>query len=179
MFPQVETERLRLRELTRKDAGQVFACFSKEQVIRYYGQEAMRNLEEAEALIDFFARSFQEGRGMRWGIERKGTSGIIGTIGLNALVRKHKRAEIGYELHPDYWGKGYASEAVSAVLAYGFQDLELTRIGAVVYLENESSNRLLRNHGFQREGILRNYMYQNVKAHDVYMYSMVRKDELL
>lgn len=175
MFPQLETERLRLRELTAEDASMVLSCFSNEDVIRFYGQEKMAEIEEAERVIDFFAQNFREGRGIRWGIERKETSSIIGTVGLNAWVPKHKRAEIGYELHPDYWGMGYASEAVSAILAYGFDDLELTRIGAVVFLENGSSNRLLKNLGFQREGILRRYIYQNKKANDVYMYSLVRE----
>ena len=176
MFPQLETERLRLRELTVNDAERVLACFSNELVIRYYGQDKMTRMEEAEDIIHFFTRNFHEKRGVRWGIERKGTNEVIGTIGLNALVMKHKRAEIGYELHPDYWGLGYASESLTAVLSYGFKQLELTRIGAVVFLENEASSRLLLNQGFQREGILRSYMYQDGKAHDAYIYSLINRN---
>ena len=100
---------------------------------------------------------------------------VIGAAELFHIDLINKSAEIGYVIHPDYWGMGYASEAVSAILAYGFDDLELTRIGAVVFLENGASNRLLKNLGFQREGILRRYIYQNKKANDVYMYSLVRE----
>ena len=173
MFPQLETERLRLRELTVNDAERVLACFTNELVIRYYGQDKMTRVEEAKDIIHFFTRNFHEKRGVRWGIERKETNELIGTIGLNALVMKHKRAEVGYELHPDYWGLGYASESLASVLSYGFKQLELTRIGAVVFLENEASSRLLLNQGFQREGILRSYMCQNGKPHDAYLYSLI------
>ena len=53
--------------------------------------------------------------------------------------------------------------------------MELTRIGAVVFIENEASNKLLTKIGFQKEGILRDYMYQNGVAHDTYVYSLLKK----
>ncbi len=174
MFPILETERLVLRELTKDDAEAIFACFSNEDVTRFYGQETLERVEQAEQMIEFFNKSYGEKRGIRWGIERKGTKGIIGTVGFNAWLPKHRRAEIGYEIHPDYWRKGYTAEAVSKVLSYGFMEMGLTRIGAVVFLENEASNRLLTKLGFQKEGVLRNYMYQNGKACDTNVYSLLK-----
>jgi ribosomal-protein-alanine N-acetyltransferase len=153
MFPILDTERLILREITKEDSKDVFSCFSNDDVTRYYGQESFRNIEQAENLVEMFSKNYNEKRGIRWGIEIKGSKGLIGTIGFNAWLPKHKRAEIGYEIHPDYWRKGYISEAVSRVLSYGFNDLELTRIGAVVYLDNEASNKLLTKIGFQKEGV--------------------------
>lgn len=173
MFPILETERLRLREITMKDADGIFACFSNKDVTRYYGQETLERIEEAEAFVDFFANSFKEKRGIRWGIEIKGTEGIIGTIGFNAWSPKHRRTEIGYEIHPNHWRKGYASEAVLKVIQYGFDELHLTRIGAVVFIDNEASNQLLYKLGFQKEGVLRNYMYQNGLAYDTNVYSLL------
>jgi ribosomal-protein-alanine N-acetyltransferase len=108
---------------------------------------------------------------MRWGIERLDTCELIGTVGFNLWNQKHKRAEIGYELHPQHWGQGYASEAAAAVMAYGFNNLQLIRIGAVVFLENQASQHVLEKLGFQKEGVLKNYMYQNGKAHDTFVYS--------
>lgn len=175
MFPILETERLLLREITQDDAEGIFAFFSNDNVTRYYGQDTLENMEQAKQFVDFFTKSYLEKRGIRWGIERKGTPGIIGTIGFNALSLKHKRAEIGYEIHPKQWRKGYTFEAVSKVLDYGFEKLGLTRIGAVVFIDNEASNQLLSKVGFQKEGILRDYMYQNGKAHDTYVYSILKK----
>jgi len=175
MFPTLETDRLILREMTKEDAEGIFACFSNEDVTRYYGQETLEKIEQAEKIVDSFSKSYSEKRGIRWGIERKGTKGIIGTIGFNAWLPKHKRAEIGYELHPNYWRNGYTLEAVLKVISYGFEKLDLTRIGAVVFIENKASNNLLEKVGFQKEGVLRDYMYQNGKAYDTYVYSLLRK----
>lgn len=175
MFPTLETDRLILRELTKEDAEGIFACFSNEAVTRFYGQETLQEIEEAEQFIEFFSKNYHEKRGIRWGIERKGVQGIIGTIGFNAWLPKHKRAEIGYEIHPKYWRQGYTSEAVSEVLSYGFGVMELTRIGAIVFLENEASNKLLQKLGFHQEGILKKYMYQNGMAHDTYIYSRLKE----
>ncbi|MDQ0225931.1 GNAT family N-acetyltransferase [Metabacillus niabensis] len=175
MFPRLETDRLILREMTKEDAEGIFACFSNEDVTRYYGQETLEKIEQAEKIVDFFSKSYSEKRGIRWGIERRGTKGIIGTIGFNAWLPKHKRAEIGYELHPDYWRNGYTLEAVLKVISYGFEKLDLTRIGAVVFIENKASNNLLEKVGFQKEGVLRDYMYQNGKAYDTFVYSLLRK----
>ncbi|KON67817.1 acetyltransferase [Peribacillus butanolivorans] len=177
MFPILETERLILREITKEDAEGIFACFSNENVTRYYGQETLESIEEAVKFVDFFSNNYNEKRGIRWGIEKKETKGIIGTIGFNAWLPKHKRAEIGYEIHPEQWGKGYASEAVSRVLTYGFDVMNLTRIGAVVFLNNEASNKLLTNIGFQKEGVLKKYMYQNGVAHDTYVYSFLKNNK--
>ncbi|MBR7794485.1 MAG: GNAT family N-acetyltransferase [Bacillota bacterium] len=175
MFPTLETDRLVLRELTNEDAEGIFACFSNDDLTRFYGQETLKSIEEAEKFVDFFSKNYSEKRGIRWGIERKGTNGIIGTIGFNAWSPKHKRAEIGYEIHPEQWRKGYISEAVSKVLSYGFDLMGLNRIGAVVFIENDASNKLLEKVGFQKEGVLRDYMYQGGKAYDTYVYSLLRK----
>src|SRR4030095_7094071 len=89
MFPVLETERLKLREITKDDAEGIFACFSNDNVTRYYGQETLQNIEQAEKFVDFFSNNYNEKRGIRWGIERKETKGIIGTIGLYLLTMKH------------------------------------------------------------------------------------------
>ncbi|CEG26163.1 GNAT family N-acetyltransferase [Bacillus sp. B-jedd] len=175
MFPQLETDRLLLREIRSDDAEALFACFSSEEVTRFYGMETMDGLLQAENLIELFSRRYEEKVGIRWGIERKGEAGLIGTIGFNSWNPKNKRAEIGYELHPEHWRKGYVSEALAKVLSYGFEALDLNRIGAVVFPENEASNRLLHKAGFEKEGLLREYMCQNGIAHDTNSYSILKK----
>lgn len=171
MFPILRTPRTTLREITEADADTIFDCFSQEEVIKYYGQEKFTTFQEALVLIDIFAENYRNQKGLRWGIERLDTGELIGTVGLNQWNQKHKRAEIGYELHPEHWGHGYASEAASAVMAYGFDTLQLVRIGAVVFLENMASQHVLEKLGFQQEGVLKNYMYQNGKAYDTLVYS--------
>lgn len=175
MFPIIETDRLLLREITSEDAGDVFRCFSNDHVTQHYGLASFTTVAQAQKLVASFSKNLQEKRGIRWGIERKEAKGLIGTIGFNAWSPLHKRAEIGYELHPDYWRKGYAKEAITEVLSFGFNNLALHRIGAIVFIDNEASNQLLMKLGFHKEGILKDYMYQQGKAHDTYVYAMFKK----
>ncbi|MCZ2259909.1 GNAT family N-acetyltransferase [Sporosarcina sp. G11-34] len=174
MFPTLETERLILREITKEDANAIFSSLANDEVTRYYGQDSLGNIEEAEKVIDLFAANYIEKRSIRWGIQRKGDQEVIGTIGFHAWFPKHKRAEIGYEIHPDYWRNGYTHEALLEIISYGFEKMDLTRIGAVVFTQNGASNNLLTKIGFQKEGILKDYMYQNGKPHDTYIYSFLK-----
>ncbi|GAB6421521.1 hypothetical protein bcgnr5372_23530 [Bacillus luti] len=124
-FPKLETERLLLRELTLLDAEAMFRYFSKESVIRYFGMDSFENIEQAKTTIQTFKNRYEEGSVFRWGIEKKGSGQLIGTCGFHLINNHHKRAEIGYELDDIYWGQGYATEALQAILTYGFQSLQL------------------------------------------------------
>ncbi|MCH4569755.1 GNAT family N-acetyltransferase [Bacillus sp. ES1-5] len=175
-FPKLETERLQLRELTLLDAETMFRYFSKESVIRYFGMDSFENIEQAKTTIQTFKTRYEEGSVFRWGIEKKGTGQLIGTCGFHLINKHHKRAEIGYELDDTYWGQGYATEALQAILGYGFETLQLIRIAAVVYVENKASQKLLSKAGFQEEGLLRKHMIQNGVAHDTILYSLLKEE---
>ncbi|MDX8366560.1 GNAT family protein [Cytobacillus sp. IB215665] len=173
MFPKLETERLMLRELIENDAQDILNCFSNEDVLRHYGQQPLTSIGQVKNIIKNFSINYKEKRGIKWGIEIKGTERIIGTIGFHDWSSEHKRADIAYALFPERWGNGYATEAITNVLSYGFNELELTRIGAVVFIDNKPSNKLLAKLGFEKEGILRNYMYQNNIPYDTNVYSLL------
>ena len=165
------TKRLHLREITPEDAPAIFSYFSNHEVTKYYGMEPLTTIEQAEHLVSHFSTIYAQNKGMRWAIELKEQSGLIGTIGINLLSISHKRAEVGYELHPDYWGKGLVGEALEAVVQFAFEELQLNRIGATVFVENETSQHVLIRQGFEREGLLRQYIVQSGIAHDVYIYA--------
>ncbi|HDX9591049.1 TPA: GNAT family N-acetyltransferase [Bacillus pseudomycoides] len=175
-FPSLETNRLQLRELTLVDADTMFQYFAKEPVLRYFGMDSFQNIEEVKNVIRNFRSRYEEGSAFRWGIVLKGTDQLIGTCGFHLINNKHRRAEIGYELDETYWGKGYATEALQAILTYGFETLYYERISAVVYPENESSRKLLQKAGFAEEGLLRKYMIQNDVMHDAIMYSLLKEE---
>lgn len=110
-------------------------------------------------MIERFRLLFEENRSIRWGIELKENAQVIGTVGFHAWAFSHNRAEIGYELNVNYHGKGYACEALTAVISYVFQDMGLNRIEALVYPQNEASERLLQRIGFQLKGLLKQYAF--------------------
>ncbi|MGE7879707.1 GNAT family N-acetyltransferase [Peribacillus muralis] len=173
MFPVLNTGRLRLREIHAGDAEALFRLLSNDEVTRFYGQDSLLDVQEAKDIVAAFAKGYRENRSIRWGIERSDTQALIGTIGFHAYSPKYRRAEIGYEIDPAHWRMGFASEALREIVAYGFNNLGLTRVGAVVFLENQPSSDLLVKHGFIQEGILRSYIYQNGIPHDTYVYSLL------
>lgn len=174
MFPFLETERLLLREITADDIEGIFSILSRNDVTRHYGQDTLEKIEQTVEIVNNYQKKYLEKRGCRWAIVRKDTQQLIGTIGLDALNPKHKRADIGYEIHPDHWRKGFATEAAKKIISYGFDTLHLNRIGAVVFPENIASNVLLNKLGFVKEGMLRNYIFQNDRSFDTFVYSILK-----
>lgn len=92
------------------------------------------------------------------------------------MVAEHHRAEVGFELSKDYWGMGIASEALEAVIKFGFHHDQLERIEALIEPANLPSQKLVEKQGFIREGLLRHYEYTCGKFDDLYMYSVLRGD---
>ncbi|MFC4560158.1 GNAT family N-acetyltransferase [Virgibacillus kekensis] len=172
-FKEMETERLWLVKITDEHTQRYFDIMSNDDVTRYYGMNSLESIEEAERLIKSFRVTFENRRGARWGLVWKDTGEFIGTVGLNNLNLRSKKAEVGFELHPDYWQKGITTEAVKAVLRYAFEELNLYRMGAVTFPQNKASITLLERIGFQKEGLLRGYLYQNDRSHDVLIFSLL------
>lgn len=175
-FPVLETERLKLVNITQDYAENLFEILSLGEVTKFYGADPFTSKEEANKLIDMFQKNFFEKRSIRWGIIHKNEEKFIGTLGLNGLQLKNKKSEIGYELHPTYWRNGYTSEAINEVLRFSFSDLALNRIGAVVYPENHASLNLLEKIGFVKEGLLRDYLHQNNQFHSTFMLSLLKRE---
>lgn len=174
MFPKLETHRLLLREIVEDDAGEILKCFSDGDVLRYYGQKPLESIDQVKQIIKNFSRGYEEKQLIKWGIQLKGKEKLIGTIGFQEWSSQHKKANVSYALFPDYWNKGYATEAVHEAISYGFNELHLKRIGAVVFTQNSGSITLLSKVGFKKEGTLREYMYQNDIPFDTYIYSLLR-----
>lgn len=170
MLPVIETGRLRLRELNLADAKRLFTIFSDPNVLRYYGMEPHTSIVETEQMLTGMLEGIESGSVMRWGIVTKDSSDLIGTIGFHNRSLRHRRAEVGYEIHPDYWRHGYATEALQAALVYAAQSGQMERVGAIVFTENVASQQMLERNGFSREGTLRRYMRQGDRAYDVHVY---------
>ncbi|WP_037592639.1 GNAT family N-acetyltransferase [Sporosarcina sp. D27] len=175
-FPELETERLKLVQVTKDHTKSFYEIMSRDEVTKYYGMDSLKSIEEASQIIESFESTFNNNRGIRWGIVTKDKGEFIGTLGLNNLNRWSKKAEIGFELHPSYWKKGFTSEAVKEILKYSFDELGLFRIGAVTYPQNDPSILLLKKLGFSKEGTLRGYLYQGNRSHDALMFSLLQPE---
>lgn len=175
-FPIIETDRLILRELKTTDINDLFEILSSESVTKYYGKYPMENLSEAEDLILKFHKAFYKQKSIRWGIELKKTNRIIGTCGFHCWNKNHFRAEVGYELGEAFWNKGYATEAIYSILIYGFEFMDLKRIEAIVYPENNPSEKLLLNLGFEHEGLLKKYANFRDRQQDLNIFAILKSN---
>ncbi|WNS75753.1 GNAT family protein [Bacillus sp. DTU_2020_1000418_1_SI_GHA_SEK_038] len=175
-FPILETERLILREVVPGDAACLLTYLSDIEVMKYFGMEPFQSEDDAIEEIQWYKEIFEENTGIRWGITLKEKDEVIGSCGFLNMSIKHSRAEIGAELSKDYWRKGIMSEALAAIIAYGFSHLNLMRIQALIEPPNIPSIKLFESSGFQREGLLRKYENTCGKFDDLYMYSLLRTD---
>lgn len=172
-FPTLNTERLRLRRLTPDDAEAIFQYASKPEVAKYVTWDTHQSLSDTRAYIEFAENQYQAGGVAPWGMVLKETDEIIGTIDFVSWNQTHQFAEIGYVCSPDYWGKGYTPEAAHALLKFGFEQMNLIRIQARTFTENEASQRVLKKIGMSFEGTMRKAMKVKGKHLDLNMYSIL------
>jgi [ribosomal protein S5]-alanine N-acetyltransferase len=175
-FPDLETDRMYLRQLTLDDTEFMFKQFSDPQVCQYLMDEPpVKDRAEAQEIIKMFLEP--EGKTHnRWGMIRKTDNQLIGTCGFHHWEKSYFRAEIGYDLTPDCWGQGYMTEALRAMIKNGFDRMGLNRMDAMVYVGNDRSLQVLKKQGFKEEGILRDYFYLEGVFYDHYLLSLLRRE---
>lgn len=173
-FPELTTENLILRETKLADVPAIFQIFADDEVTKYHNLETATNLEQVQFIIERRAERFRNQQGIRWGIAKKEDNVIIGSCGYS--IKNRFQAEIGYELARGYWRKGIMTEALRAIIHWGFHQLDLNRIEAFVMLENTGSIKLLGNLEFVEEGLLREYGFWKGQFHDLRIFSLLKRD---
>jgi ribosomal-protein-alanine N-acetyltransferase len=151
-FPVLSTKRLTLRAATPKDVSALHAMSSIPDVTRFNNWPDAPAQAKVERALRWMSKVHASGKGCAWIISSKA---FAGAIRFNSFEKKWKCGEIGYELHPDYWGKGLMTEAVRAIVACGHEVFRLNRIDAWTLPGNAASDRLLVKAGFRHEGTLR------------------------
>lgn len=174
-FPAIRTPHLELVQITEEHANDLLKIFGDKQVTQYYNLLPPEDEDDCHRLITHFRHRFETKAAIRWGIRLNEHNEIIGTVGFNNFTKKH-RASIGYDLQNDYWKQGIITEALYAVISFGFYALDINRIEAEVMEGNDPSIQVLHHVGFKQEGTLRQWMYWNDKHYDMLMFSLLRSD---
>ena len=143
----MDTGRLLLRKFRVEDAGDILEYAGDAQTVEFLVWDGLNTIEAARAAI----YDYYWARNAIWAIELKEGSKVIGCIDLR-LMHDHDKAEFGYVLNRSFWGKGYMTEALQAVLALCFDKLELNRVEACHYVGNEGSGRVMEKAGMKCEG---------------------------
>ncbi|UZH54945.1 GNAT family N-acetyltransferase [Salinimicrobium tongyeongense] len=178
-FPELKTSRLFLRKQELKHAAALQQLRSNEDVMKFMDSDKHEDIETSEAFIRRNLKSFEKKTGFFWAITAAVSGNYMGDIILRKIDRTNARAEIGYTLHPDYWGHGYMKEAMREVISFGFNELGLHSIEANINPANETSRALLLKIGFMKEAYFRENYYYNGKFLDSEIYSLLEKDFLV
>jgi len=174
---QITTERLALREFGEEDWPVVLAYQSDPRYLRFYAWER-RTAEEVRAFVQMFIDQQRERprRKYQLAITLRPGEQLIGNCGIRLKSAGARDADIGYELAPEQWGRGYATEAARALLRFGFEELKLHRIWAWCLAENVASTRVLEKIGMQREGRLRESEWLKQRWHDTLVYGILEHE---
>ena len=154
-FPTLTSHRLILRQMQPTDADDFFAIKSDPEITIAYGQEPHRSSADTQAWMHRHRDYYERREALFWSMTLKGVDTVIGSCTFWNFDSGFHTAEIGYELHRAFWQQGIMTEAVACTLSYGFRELGLHRIEAVILANNMASKRLLRKLGFMYEGALR------------------------
>lgn len=134
------------------------------------------DLDHALAWISQQRRELVRGRAANFAVRLTDDSRLIGCAGLRDIDREHCQAELGFWIGRQWWGQGYAREAASAVLKFGFEQLGLNRICAHHMVRNPAAGQVLRHIGMEREGVLRQRVRKWGVYEDVVIYASLRED---
>ncbi|MFO0705534.1 MAG: GNAT family protein [Nitrospira sp.] len=174
-FPNLVTDRLTLRAFRPADAPRLASLAESKEVAA--GTLLPHPYGEAFAVewITTQQRQYDAGTALHFAVTVAQDGTLIGSIGLE-IAREHRQARLGYWLGVDYWRQGFATEAVQAVLVYGFERLDLNRIYAPHFSGNEASGRVLRKVGMTHEGRMRKHYLRFGTFVDLELYGILKRE---
>ena len=174
-FPTLRTDRLLLRQFLPTDAPLIQELAGAKEVAAGTLLPHPYDDGTAEEWIATQHRNFEAGTAAHFAVTLAHDQTVIGSIGLD-IAQAHRHARLGYWLGVPYWNRGYGTEAVKAVLAYGFGQLNLNRIYAPHFLGNDASGRVLQKAGMTYEGRMHEHYFRFGRFVDLELYGMLRKD---
>lgn len=175
-FKNLETQHLFLRQVKNDDVEEIMKLRGDAATMKYIPRPLVANKEEALEHIKMINDKIEANIGINWAITLKGNTKLIGIIGHYRIQPENHRCEIGYMILKEYWGKGITTEAIDVVLKYGFQELNMHSIEAIIDPENTASEKVLLKNGFVKEAhILENELYDG-KFWDTVIYSILKRN---
>ena len=173
-FPALDLGDVILREIKESDAQDYFEYMSNNAMEGFLTKENRpSSVEKALEEVKYWGSLFPQKRSIYWAIALKESNKMIGTAGFNLISFPNSRAEISYDLSPEYWGKGIMLKSINGILKFADVALELVLVQATVITDNERSLNVLERTGFKKEGLLKKYEVVEGEHKDYYMYSRV------
>ncbi|HWA89326.1 MAG TPA: GNAT family protein [Rhizomicrobium sp.] len=170
----LQTPRLFLRPIAAADADALFEARGDAEVMRYWDWPAQESAKAVRQVFEAHAPKPDDDTMLWWAVALSPGGPAIGECDLSEIDRHHGRAEVGFLFARRHWGKGYAREAMQAVVDHGFGTLGLTRLWARFHAGNDSSKRLLEWLGFAYEGTLKSHIVRDDARRDCHLYGLLR-----
>lgn len=174
-FPVLTTDRVLLRRVSKKDSEGIYRCFSDPETMRYMGAP-LDDPHSIAGIVKEYSNGLKEGRSLIWSLEHRPSGEFLGTAGFEEFSFLDVKAEAGFTLLGSYRGKGYMTEAMSAILTFGFREVGLNRVEAMIHPENTAAVKLVETLGFLKEGRLRKSVFFNGNFHDQMVFSLLREE---
>lgn len=173
----IETPRLLLRRFTMQDVEPMFYTWANDaQVTRFMRWTPHKNTTETRIILAKWIKEYRTLPSYHWAITLKPELQLIGSIGVYGINDQDMAGETGYCIARPYWGKGYAAEALRAVIEFMFSRVGLNRIEAYHSVNNPASGAVMRKCGMQPEGCCRQKYMACEGLQDCDLYAILAKD---
>lgn len=175
-FEELNTRQLRLRQVRVEDADRFFCFAGSETVTKYMFWKPHRDVGESLASIEKTISRYEAGNNWRWGIALAETDELIGIIDLLGINEAERSCTFAYMIAEAFWGRGFATEALVAVLRFAFERLELETVWAEHFGPNVASGAVMRKAGMKYTGTEIGKYEKNGEVFDVPQYRITRKE---
>ena len=172
----IETERLILKNYHENDLYNVYQLRSEPLIWKYSTKTASHDIEVSKNYLMGLLKNYNENKYNFQALFLKDAQKYIGEAGVLSFIKENRKAVVGYNLLPKYWGNGYATEISRALVKYLFNEVGAERIEAMAVEGNTASRKVLEKSGFTAEGVLRNFTYIDNQYVNVYYYGIIRSD---
>ena len=172
-FQNLNSERLLLRQITLDDVNEIFDLRSNPETMKYIPRPLATTIAEAADHIKLIQEKIETNEGINWAITIKGNLKMIGIIGHYRIRWEHFRSEIGYMLLPEYHRKGVITEAIQLMIHYGFNEMKMHSLEAIIAPDNIASARVLEKNNFVKEAHLIQNEFYDGKFLDTVIYSLL------
>lgn len=171
----MKTTNYYLKAIAPTDIKSIHKGLSDTEITKYYDVH-FETLADTKEQMDWYANLEKEGTGQWWGIYNKDNDQFCGAGGYNSLEKEHQKAEIGFWLLKEYWGKGIMKEVMPLLFELGFTELNLNRIEGYVVSENQKCKRGLEKINFNYEGTMRECEVKNGERISIDIYSILKSE---
>lgn len=174
-FPELATDRVRLRAVRLGDVEALHACFGDPEAMRFWNGPAHERLADTDRVVRR-ATVYAPYKKLMWAVEEKATGECIGMVNYHNVDMENRHADVGYLLRRDRWGQGLGREALWLALGHCFGGLKLNRLQAVIDPDNTASRKLVEHFGFKLEGVMRETLFLGGAWRDDCVYGLLARE---